>query len=161
MGVGDVSLPLCHAVIRALHEAVDDQTKASTFHGYMPEVGAPFLRKAIAGYYAGMGANVAANEIFISSGACDDLGDILELFDQDNTVMVIEPAYPEYVDTNILGGRKSSIWHQEKITDSCRNRMKVFRQISSTFALPTIRPVQYLTDFSCRHGSTLQTRTVR
>ena len=53
-----------------------------------------------------MGANVATNEIFISSGACDDLGDILELFDQDNTVMVIEPAYPEYVDTNILGGRK-------------------------------------------------------
>ena len=106
MGVGDVSLPLCDAVIRALHEAVDDQAKASTFHGYMPEVGAPFLRKAIAGYYAGMGANVAANEIFISSGACDDLGDILELFDQDNTVMVIEPAYPEYVDTNILGGRK-------------------------------------------------------
>lgn len=70
MGVGDVSLPLCDAVIRALHEAVDDQAKASTFHGYMPEVGAPFLRKAIAGYYAGMGANVAANEIFISSGAC-------------------------------------------------------------------------------------------
>ena len=106
MGVGDVSLPLCDAVIKALHEAVDDQAKASTFHGYMPEVGAPFLRKAIAGYYVGMGASVAENEVFISSGACDDLGDILELFDQDNTVMVIEPAYPEYVDTNILGGRK-------------------------------------------------------
>ena len=106
MGVGDVSLPLCDAVIKALHEAVDDQAKASTFHGYMPEGGATFLRKAIAGYYAGMGANVDESEIFVSSGACDDLGDILELFDQDNTVMVIEPAYPEYVDTNILGGRK-------------------------------------------------------
>ena len=89
-----------------LHEAVDDQAKASTFHGYMPEGGATFLRKAIAGYYAGMGANVDESEIFVSSGACDDLGDILELFDQNNTVMVIEPAYPEYVDTNILGGRK-------------------------------------------------------
>lgn len=106
MGVGDVSLPLCDAVIKALHEAVDDQAKASTFHGYMPEGGATFLRKAIAGYYAGMGANVDESEIFVSSGACDDLGDILELFDQNNTVMVIEPAYPEYVDTNILGGRK-------------------------------------------------------
>ena len=106
MGVGDVSLPLCDAVIKALHEAVDDQAKAATFHGYMPEAGAPFLRKAIARYYAEKGAIVAENEIFISSGACDDLGDILELFDQNNTVMVIEPAYPEYVDTNILGGRK-------------------------------------------------------
>lgn len=106
MGVGDVSLPLCPAVIQALHEAVDDQSKAGSFHGYMPEVGAPFLRKAISEYYASMGATVAENEIFVSSGACDDLGDILELFDQDNTVMVIEPAYPEYVDTNILAGRK-------------------------------------------------------
>ena len=105
MGVGDVTLPLCSAVIKALHEAVDDQAKPETFHGYMPEVGAPFLRKAIAGYYGNMGAMVDENEIFVSSGACDDLGDILELFDQDNTVMVIEPAYPEYVDTNILAGR--------------------------------------------------------
>lgn len=106
MGVGDVSLPLCDAVIQALHAAVDDQAKSSTFHGYMPESGDPSLRKKIAAYYASMGASVADSEIFISSGACDDLGDILELFDQDNTVMVIEPAYPEYVDTNILAGRK-------------------------------------------------------
>lgn len=106
MGVGDVSLPLCSAVIEALHKAVDDQASADTFHGYMPEVGDPELRKAISGYYKQMGAAVSENEIFISSGACDDLGDILELFDRENTVMVIEPAYPEYVDTNILAGRK-------------------------------------------------------
>lgn len=106
MGVGDVSLPLCKVVIDALHNAVDDQAKANTFHGYMPEVGAPELRKAISEYYKNMGANVKENEIFVSSGACDDLGDILELFEKDNTVMVIEPAYPEYVDTNILAGRK-------------------------------------------------------
>ena len=106
MGVGDVSLPLCDAVIKALHNAVDDQANAATFHGYMPEVGDATLRKAIEGYYKEMGATVTEKEIFISSGACDDLGDILELFDKDNTVMVIEPAYPEYVDTNILGGRK-------------------------------------------------------
>ena len=106
MGVGDVTLPLCDAVIGALHAAVDDQANAATFHGYMPEVGAPFLRKAIAEYYKDNGTLVDESEIFVSSGACDDLGDILELFDQDNTVMVIEPAYPEYVDTNILAGRQ-------------------------------------------------------
>lgn len=106
MGVGDVSLPLCDAVIEALHKAVDDQASAATFHGYMPEIGDASLRKAIEGYYQKRGTSVTENEIFVSSGACDDLGDILELFDQDNTVMVIEPAYPEYVDTNILAGRK-------------------------------------------------------
>ena len=106
MGVGDVSLPLCDAVIRALHKAVDDQANASTFHGYMAEIGAPDLRCAIEGYYRKMGTAITEKEIFVSSGACDDLGDILELFDQDNVVMVIEPAYPEYVDTNILAGRK-------------------------------------------------------
>ena len=106
MGVGDVTLPLCDAVIGALHAAVDDQANAATFHGYMPEVGAPFLRKAIAEYYKDMSTLVDESEIFVSSGACDDLGDILELFDQDNTVMVVEPAYPEYVDTNILAGRQ-------------------------------------------------------
>lgn len=106
MGVGDVSLPLCDAVIKALHCAVDDQANKETFHGYMPEIGANDLKEAIEGYYRSMSANVSKNEIFISSGACDDLGDILELFDRDNTVMVIEPAYPEYVDTNILAGRK-------------------------------------------------------
>ena len=106
MGVGDVSLPLCDAVIKALHKAVDDQANASTFHGYMPEIGAPDLRCAIERYYRKMGTAITEKEIFVSSGACDDLGDILELFDQDNVVMVIEPAYPEYVDTNILAGRK-------------------------------------------------------
>ena len=72
----------------------------------MPEIGDAPLRRAIEGYYKKMGTNITENEIFVSSGACDDLGDILELFDQDNTVMVNEPAYPEYVDTNNLAGRK-------------------------------------------------------
>ena len=106
MGVGDVSLPLCDAVIKALHKAVDDQANALTFHGYMPEIGALDLRRAIEGYYRKRGTRITEQEIFISSGACDDLGNILELFAQDNTVMVLEPAYPEYVDTNILAGRK-------------------------------------------------------
>lgn len=106
MGVGDVSLSLCDAVIKALHEAVDNQANVATFHGYMPEIGDASLRCAIEGYYKKMGTTITENEIFFSSGACDDLGDILEMINQDNTVMVIEPAYPEYLDTNILAGRK-------------------------------------------------------
>ena len=106
MGVGDVSRPLCDAVIKALHRAVEDQASMQNFHGYMPESGAPELRRAVSGYYERFGVHLEADEVFVSSGACDDLGDILELFDQDNTVLVIEPAYPEYVDTNILAGRK-------------------------------------------------------
>lgn len=106
MGIGDVSLPLCSAVIRALHEAVDDQAVKSRFHGYMPECGAPFLREAIAGYYAQRGVTLAPDEVFVSSGASDELGDILDLFDRSSTALVIEPAYPAYVDANVLAGRK-------------------------------------------------------
>ena len=105
MGIGDVSLPLCDAVINALHEAVDDQAVKENFHGYMPECGAPFLRKAIADYYAVNGVNVSAAEVFVSSGASDELGDILDLFDKDSSALVIEPAYPAYVDANIMAGR--------------------------------------------------------
>ncbi|MBQ8297420.1 MAG: LL-diaminopimelate aminotransferase [Ruminococcus sp.] len=106
MGIGDVSLPLCGAVIEALHEAVDDQAQAGTFHGYMPECGAPFLREAIAEYYRTRGVTLSPDEVFVSSGASDELGDILDLFDRSNTSLVIEPAYPAYVDANIMGGRK-------------------------------------------------------
>ncbi len=105
MGIGDVSLPLCDAVIKALHEAVDDQGIKERFHGYMPEVGAPFLREAIAEHYKEMGVRVSSDEIFVSSGASDELGDILDLFDRSSTALVIEPAYPAYVDANVMAGR--------------------------------------------------------
>lgn len=106
MGIGDVSLPLCDAVIKALHKAVDDQASKSSFHGYMPECGAPFLREAIVKYYAKRGISLSAEEIFVSSGASDELGDVLDLFDRSNQVLVIEPAYPAYVDANVMAGRK-------------------------------------------------------
>jgi len=106
MGIGDVSLPLCDAVIRALHEAVDDQADRERFHGYMPECGAPFLREAIAAHYAQRGVSLAADEVFVSSGASDELGDILDLFDRDSSALVIEPAYPAYVDANVMAGRR-------------------------------------------------------
>lgn len=106
MGIGDVSLPLCDVVIRALHEAVDDQANKERFHGYMPECGALFLRETIADYYSGKGVTVSADEVFVSSGASDELGDILDLFDRNSTALVIEPAYPAYVDANVMAGRK-------------------------------------------------------
>lgn len=105
MGIGDVSLPLCGAVIRALHEAVEEQAVKESFHGYMPECGAPFLREAIAEYYACRGVKLDTDEVFVSSGASDELGDILDLFDRSSSAMVMEPAYPAYVDASIIAGR--------------------------------------------------------
>lgn len=105
LGIGDVSMPLCDEVIKALHEAVDDQAKKQTFHGYMPECGAHFFRTAVAGYYAKRGVVLDEDEVFVSSGASDELGDILDLFDRSNDALVIEPAYPAYVDANVMAGR--------------------------------------------------------
>ncbi len=106
LGIGDVSRPLCKAVTDALHEAVEDQADGSRFHGYMPECGAGFLRKAITDHYAGRGVSVKEDEVFVSSGASDELGDILDLFAPESGALVIEPAYPAYVDASIIAGRK-------------------------------------------------------
>ncbi len=106
LGIGDVSLPLCDAVIKALHEGVDDQAVKENFHGYMPECGAPFLREAIADYYKKRGVSLSSDEVFVSSGASDELGDILDLFDRKSSCLVIEPAYPAYVDANVMAGRE-------------------------------------------------------
>ena len=106
MGIGDVSLPLCDAVITTLRQAVDDQAEKESFHGYMPECGAPFLRSAIAEHYRSRGIQVSDEEVFVSSGASDELGDILDLFDSSGSTLVLEPAYPVYVDANVIEGRK-------------------------------------------------------
>ena len=111
LGIGDVSLPLCDAVITALHGAVDDQAQKATFNGYMPECGAEFLRKAIADHYRSRGVDIADDEVFVSSGASDELGDIQDLFDKSSSAMVIEPAYPAYVDANIIAGREIVHYH--------------------------------------------------
>ena len=105
LSIGDVTLPLAGAVIKALHGAVDEMGKAETFRGYGPEQGYAFLQEAIAKYYAGHGVQLDPNEIFVSDGAKSDLGNILDLFDQDNVVLVPDPVYPVYVDTNVMAGR--------------------------------------------------------
>ncbi len=106
MGIGDVSLPLAPAVIDALRKGVDDQAKKESFHGYMPECGADFLKEIIKEHYGKLGVDILNDEIFISSGASDELGDILDLFDRSSAALVIEPAYPAYVDASIMAGRR-------------------------------------------------------
>lgn len=106
MGIGDVTLPLAPAVISAMHAAVTEMGDKSTFRGYGPEQGYDFLRESIRAYYGRRGVSLDADEIFISDGAKSDLGNILDIFDTDNTVLVPDPVYPVYVDTNVMAGRK-------------------------------------------------------
>ena len=106
LGIGDVTLPLCKEVITAMHEAVDEMSCKETFKGYGPEQGYEFLRKSISDYYKSNNVNLDIDEIFVSDGAKSDLGNILDLFSNDNTVLVPDPVYPVYVDTNIMANRK-------------------------------------------------------
>ncbi len=106
LGIGDVTRPLCKAVVDAMHRAVDEMSVQATFRGYGPEQGYDFLREAVKGYYAKRNVELDLDEIFISDGAKSDLGNILDLFDKDNVVLVPDPVYPVYVDTNIMAGRK-------------------------------------------------------
>lgn len=106
LGIGDVTLPLAPSVIKSLHTAVDEMADAATFRGYGPEQGYDFLREAIRDYYHRNGVELDADEIFVSDGAKSDTGNITDMFAVDNTVLVPDPVYPVYVDTNIMNGRK-------------------------------------------------------
>ena len=108
LGIGDVSRPLCDEAIKALHAAVNDQADARTFRGYTPECGIPEFRQAAAGYYARRGVRLDPEEVFVSSGASDELGDILDLFDASSPALITQPAYPAYVDASVMAGRKVS-----------------------------------------------------
>ncbi|MGN0822723.1 MAG: LL-diaminopimelate aminotransferase, partial [Candidatus Gallimonas sp.] len=106
LSIGDVTLPLAPAVISAMHGAVDDLSRKETFKGYGPDFGYESLVNAILGSYARKGVSLAFNEVFVSDGAKSDCGNILDIFDQDNVVLVPDPVYPVYVDTNVMAGRK-------------------------------------------------------
>ena len=105
LGIGDVTKPLCSAVINELHAAVDEMGNAKTFKGYGPEQGYGFIKSAVLDYYKANNIELAEDEIFISDGAKSDLGNILDIFHKDNTVLIPDPVYPVYVDTNIMAGR--------------------------------------------------------
>ncbi|MGN0160149.1 MAG: LL-diaminopimelate aminotransferase [Lachnospiraceae bacterium] len=106
LGIGDVTKPLAPLAIKALHEGVDAMASAETFKGYGPERGYEFLRTAIKDYYGRRGVEIDADEVFVSDGAKSDTGNITELFDNDNVILVPDPVYPVYVDTNMMMGKK-------------------------------------------------------
>lgn len=106
LGIGDVTRPLPPAVIKALHDAVDEMADASTFRGYGPEQGYLFLREAIAKEdYAAKGVDISVDEIFVGDGAKSDSGNIQELFYHGARIAVTDPVYPVYVDSNAIAGR--------------------------------------------------------
>lgn len=106
LGIGDVTRPIGSDVIKALHEGVDAQASSETFKGYGPEQGYDFLRNAVVDYYARNGVSIDAKEVFVSDGAKSDTGNITDLFAQDNIILIPDPVYPVYVDTNVMNGRK-------------------------------------------------------
>lgn len=117
LGIGDVTQPLAPAIIEALHKSVDEMGDAATFHGYAPDLGYEFLRKAIVeNDYKARGCEIEADEIFVSDGAKSDSGNIQEIFAENNRIAVCDPVYPVYVDSNVMAGRtgtydpKTEMW---------------------------------------------------
>ena len=110
LSIGDVTRPICPAVIDAMHKAVDEMADEKTFRGYPPEQGYDFVREKILEWdYIKRGINMQLDEIFLSDGAKSDCGNIGDIFATDNTVAICDPVYPVYIDTNIMNGRKNKI----------------------------------------------------
>lgn len=106
LGIGDVTMPICEAVSKAMHKAVDEMATKGGFHGYGPEQGYEFLRAAIAkNDYKARGVDIALDEIFVSDGSKCDTGNIGDILGSDCVVAVTDPVYPVYVDTNVMAGR--------------------------------------------------------
>lgn len=113
LGIGDVTLPLTPTVIAALHSATDEMSKKETFRGYAPEYGYDFARDAIVSHYAEYGVTLSPDEIFVSDGAKSDLGNIVEIFG-DNEVLIPDPVYPVNYDSNVMSGRRISFINATK-----------------------------------------------
>ena len=110
LSIGDVTRPICPAVIDAMHKAVDEMADEKTFRGYPPEQGYDFVRqKILDNDYIARGIDMQLDEIFLSDGAKSDCGNIGDIFATDNTVAICDPVYPVYIDTNIMNGRKDKI----------------------------------------------------
>lgn len=106
LGIGDVTLPLAPVVVEALKKGADELGKKETFKGYPDYEGYEFVRKAVSDYYGKFGVKIEKDEIFISDGAKSDTGNIGDIFGTDNVMLVTDPVYPVYVDSNIMAGRK-------------------------------------------------------
>ena len=170
LGIGDVTQPLVPAIIDALHGAVEEMAHAETFHGYAPDLGYEFLRRAIAkNDYQDRGCDVAADEIFVSDGAKSDSGNIQEIFGTDNKVAVCDPVYPVYVDTNVMAGRTGEYNTVRENFDGviympCRKENGFLPEFPSEvpdlsiFAFQIIRPVLLLQRMNCRNGWIMPTK---
>ncbi len=107
MGIGDVTLPIAPCVVEAVKKGAEEMGVKETFKGYEDSgTGYDFLKEAVANYYKSFGADVKASEIRISDGAKSDCGNIVDIFSDDNVVLITDPAYPVYVDSNLMNGRK-------------------------------------------------------
>jgi len=106
LGIGDVTRPLAPAVVEAMQNAAREMGVKETFRGYGPEQGYDFLRSVIVDYYASYGVSLDTSEVFVSDGAKSDCGNITDIFANCNTILVPDPVYPVYLDTNIMCGRK-------------------------------------------------------
>lgn len=108
LGVGDATLPLCPVAVKAMQDALFEMSKKESFRGYGPEQGYTFLRENIKNYYKSKNVDLSIDEIFVNDGAQTDLGNILDLFTSENKVLIPDPVYPAYVDTNVMDGREIS-----------------------------------------------------
>lgn len=103
LGIGDVTLPIAPSIVEAMHAAVDEMGKAETFRGYCDDAeGYEFAREAVKGFYAGIGVEVGLDEVFVSDGAKSDLGNFLDIIEPGSSVLIPDPVYPAYVDTNVM-----------------------------------------------------------
>ncbi len=116
LGIGDVTQPIAPAILKAMHNAVDEMGAANTFHGYAPDLGYEFLRTAIAeNEFKKRGISIEPDEIFVSDGAKSDCSNIQEIFDQNSLVAVCDPVYPVYVDSNVMAGRAGDFSEENRI----------------------------------------------
>lgn len=169
LGIGDVTQPLPPVVIEALHKAVDEMGNASTFHGYAPDLGYEFLRKAIAEKdFQARGCQITPDEIFVSDGAKSDSANIQEIFAADSRIAVCDPVYPVYVDSNVMAGRTGT-YDAAAETWSDVIYMPCTAENGFVPELPKERPDliylcfpnnptgETLTNSSCRNGWTMPT----
>ena len=163
LGIGDVTKPLAKTVIAALHKAVDENAVSESFMGYGPEQGYAFLREAIANYYGKLHAEIDASEVFVSDGAKSDIANILDIFDKNCHVVIPDPVYPVYLDTNIMDGREVSFLN----ANQGNNFLPMPEDLKPTrililfiFALLTILPVPATIKSNLKYGLTMQMNTV-
>lgn len=120
LGIGDVTQPLCPAVIEAMHKAVEEMGTREGFHGYGPEQGYPWLREAIVkNDFLPRGIHLSPDEIFINDGAKSDTGNIGDLVRWDNSMAVTDPIYPVYIDSNVMNGRAGFVNEQGEWSNVC------------------------------------------